>query len=224
MTIDSLNLAGREPIFAVRASLAELVDELVAREGSFRPERLSGIHNPWGLAAGLTDPWVFLEVCESSAIVSAAETIIGPDIILWDAELYLRGADYLAFVADGREGRYWPIEPKQGAVALVAPKVPFELLGVRSLDDVETASGLLREPDQPLLVVRLMPGASRFSRDPDHLAHVTHMNERVLLNYAERPLWLLGGKNTGENDLVTGFAPAVPTWANTADPNHIEER
>ncbi len=221
---DGLDLAGRVSLMPARLPVNEAVARIVARKATIRQERLSGLHNPWGHAVGLTDPWVFLELCESGSVVTLANDLIGPDVILWDSELFAEARGYARFLNEGREGRYWPATPLAGAVVVLpVGRVDPPVLGAR-LDDLgpELLDGI--DPSEPLYVVRLMPATSHFDRDPHHPAQRACMEEQVLINYANRPLWLLSGNDRANNDLVTGFAPAVPVWASGALPAEEEEK
>lgn len=221
---DHLDLAGRISLTPARLPVREAVARIVARKATIRQERLSGIHNPWGHCIGLTDPWSFLDLCESKVVIDAARSVIGPDIILWDSELFAEAGGYAMFLKAGGEGRYWPVTPLAGAVVLVAfdssepsvRAVGLESLGPDALAGFDAA--------EPLYVVRLMPATSRFERDADHPANRACMEEQVLINYANRPLWLLSGADRANNDLVSGFAPAVPVWASGAMPSEREEK
>lgn len=221
---NQLDLAGRVSLTPARLPVREAVARIVARKATIRQERLSGIHNPWGHVIGLTDPWSFLDLCESDVVVDAARSIIGPDVILWDSELFAEASRYGDFVGQGREGRYWPVTPVAGVVVLVAvgrerPEVKavgLEEIGPDALDGFDAT--------EPLYVVRLMPATSRFERDAEHPANRACMEEQVLVNYSNRPLWLLSGADRANNDLVSGFAPAVPVWASGAMPNEREEK
>lgn len=212
------DLAGRIPLGAETKALPALVADIVDMRARLMPEELCGIHNPWGAAAGFTDPWRFLEVCENPEIVGAVRGALGDDIILWDSELFLAGADYEKVAHLDAEGRYWPVEPLEGAVAVVAPESPLRILACARHDGVAEGLDLSGHERQPVLVIRYMSAASRFVRDADHPANRRGMEERVLVNYANQPLWLVSGKNRGGSDLVTGFAPPIPTWATTNRP------
>jgi hypothetical protein len=221
---DQLDLAGRISLTPARLPVREAVASIVARKATIRQERLSGIHNPWGHVIGLTDPWSFLDLCESQVVIDAARSVIGPDIILWDSELFAEAGSYAEFLNAGSEGRYWPVTPLAGAVVLVAigsgefsvRAFGLEKLGPAALDGFD--------PADPLYVIRLMPATSRFDRNADHPANRTCMEEQVLVNYSNRPLWLLCGTDRANNDLVSGFAPAVPVWASGAMPSEREEK
>ena len=152
-----------------------------------RQERLSGLHNPWGFGAGLVDSWLLLDLCEDSEVLDAVENVIGPDILLWDTELYLKASAYLKFVRDGREGRYWPAMPLQGAVVIVTLGAVGQALVCLNLDS--------------------------FQRDARASSNWDAMQEQPLLNFTRRPLWLVRGEDRAGNDFITGFSPQVPRWA-----------
>jgi hypothetical protein len=196
-------------------SVRPIVLDLAARDPRPRPERLSGIHNPWGHAAVLATAWPFLDLCEDAAIVEAVARLIGPDVVLWDSELHLEARSYLRFVEDGRERLYWPATPLAGAVVLVTPQRPadgalcVELAALASLD-----LDHLR-PSEPLYVIRYMPAASLYVRDPRAVRNRAAMEAQPLINYTTRPLWLVAGEDRAGNDFVTGFSPVAPRWAGT---------
>ncbi len=200
-------------------ALQGIVSDLVGRRPRPRPERLSGMHNPWGHAAVLADAWRFLDVCEDANILDSVEALIGPDIVLWDSELHLDAASYLRFVADKREGRYWPASPLRGAVALVAPE---EARSPIIVDVVALSPAVVSTFDAtaPLYVIRYMAAASHFDRDPRAPTNWVAMEEQPLINYATRPLWLLRGEDRAGNDFVTGFSPSVPRWAAIQSEGH----
>lgn len=220
---DGLDLAGRVPLTPARAPLREVVARIAARKEAIRQERLSGIHNPWGHCIGLTDPWAFLDLCESDLVLDAARGVLGPDIILWDSELFAQASRYRAFVRQGREGRYWPVSPLAGVLVLVRPGRDEPTAAAIPLEEMRPEALAAFDDAEPLYVIRLMPATSRFERDPAHPAHRACMEEQVLVNYSNRPLWLLSGADRAGNDLVSGFAPAVPVWASGAPPAEKEE-
>lgn len=201
---------------ALPDALPRRAQDAVARLMAMRPaprrERLSGIHNPWGLAAGLTDPWCFLDLCESATVVDTVESVIGSDIVLWDSELYLRTSDYRAFAAQGREGRYWPALPLAGAVVLIPLGARPAIYAADIRQPVPLPTDLSTD-DDPLYVIRYMPATSMFSRDPKTPANRIAMQEQLLINYTTRPLWLVRGEDRAGNDFVTGFASDPPRWA-----------
>lgn len=220
---DRLDLAGRVSLLPARLPVSEAVAGIVARKASIRQERLSGIHNPWGQAIALTDPWAFLELCESDLVLMPAQQVLGPDVILWDSELFAEAGRYGAFLREGREGRYWPIAPLKGAVVLLAVGRDVPVVTAVELERIGPGAVAGLDAAEPLYVVRLMAATSRFMRDQEHPANRACMEEQVLVNYSNRPLWLLSGSDRAENDLVSGFSSAVPMWAAGATPAEREE-
>ena len=178
-----------------------------------RRELLSGMHNPWRPGPTLVDPWLLLDLCEDPEVLDGVEALIGPDIVLWDTELYLEAADYQRFVLEGREGRYWPAMPLRGALVLVTATGAAP--SVRCLDLARIAREDLSAPDpvSTLYVLRYMPATSHFVRDGRALANWVAMEEQPLINYTTRPLWLMRGEDRAGSDFVTGFSPPVPRWA-----------
>jgi hypothetical protein len=208
-------------------SLAERIESvrsmarmIAARRPPTRGERLSGIHNPWGHAAGLADAWSFLDLCEHPALLDRVELLIGPDIVLWDSQLYLEGSAYLPFIRDGREGRYWPAEPLAGALVLVGLGDAAQAVICADLCSMRMDQLSPLGPGAPVYVIRYMPATSRFVRDARSSANRIAMEEQPLVNYATRALWLVRGNDRAGNDFVTGFSPAVPRWAGTQPKEH----
>jgi hypothetical protein len=208
-TIGLRKVALPEPVLgAVRHELARLASLMVPP----RPERLAGLHNPWSNTATLTNAWAFLDLCEHPLMLECVTELIGPDVILWDSQLYRRPADYQSFVAGRREGRYWPVRPLAGAVSIVSLSEPAPVLhaDVRKLSHIPLSE---LDTEAPAYVVRYMPATSRFVRDPQFRANWIAMEEQPLINYTTRPLWLVGGVDRAGNDFVSGFSENAPNWA-----------
>lgn len=195
------------------AALHAAARQLAQRPRRLRQERLSGLHNPWGHGGALVDPWLLLDLCEDPEVLDSVEALIGPDIVLWDTDLYLEAAAYQRFVAQGREGRYWPAMPLQGAVVLVPAGWPGRPLICIDLAQIAREGLPALDPLSPLYVLRYMPATSHFVRDGRALANWVAMEEQPLINYTTRPLWLMRGEDRAGNDFVTGFSPPVPRWA-----------
>lgn len=190
---------------------------LLSRDPPLAACERSGLHNPWRYGARQHEAWPLLELCEDAKIVAALRDVLGPDIVLWDSELYPTARDYRDFVAADLEGRYWPATPLEGAVALFAMTDETKASVARLSDCAETAAAL--EPDTPLFVARYMPATSLFDRDPQAPANRRCMEERLLFNYTSRPLWLVAGQDRAGSDFVRGFAPPVPRQTGrTVDP------
>ncbi|HET9664843.1 MAG TPA: hypothetical protein VFP00_11515 [Burkholderiales bacterium] len=167
--------------------------------------QLSGAHNPFGRAAALFDAWKFLDVCESAVLLDPAEALLGPDVVLWDSELYL-AADTLN-AARRSEGRYWPADPLAGLIADIS------LASGECL--FSNVNGMSRPPGVSAgahYLIRYMPATSRFNRDPRYPANRRAMEERPLVNYLNRPIWLVRGEDRAGSDFAAGFALTAPAW------------
>ncbi|MBI4195112.1 MAG: resolvase [Betaproteobacteria bacterium] len=175
-----------------------------------RPPRqalLSGTHNPFGRAAILFDPWKFLDVCETAEVLDAVSLLLGPDIVLWDSELYLDAASWDE--ARRSAGRYWPADPLAGAVVDVAlANGRIFVADVRRADNTPPAV-----PGGAHYVIRYMPATSFYNRDPRFPPNRCAMEERPLVNYQNRPIWLVRGEDRAGSDFAAGFAPMAPGWA-----------
>ncbi len=201
------HLSGEPAIDAIAREVARLR----ALRPAPWPERLAALHNSWSNTAVQADRWAFLDLCQSPMILVGIKALIGPDVVLWDSQLYLRSADYEAFTTDGREGRYWPIYPLVGAVAIVSFSNEYPVLH-RKISSSPTDPLALADADQPVYVIRYFAGSSKFTRDPRYPANWLAMEEQVLLNYTSRALWLVAGEDRASNDFVTGFSEQIPSW------------
>lgn len=191
------------------APLNDAAGSLLARRP--RQDQLSGVHNPFGNVIKLLDPWKFLDVCEDADLLDAVCALIGPDVVLWDSELYLDAAAWDA--ARMREGRHWPADPLAGLVVDVplATNRPVFMEVHRAADALTSAPGAH-------YVIRYMPATSLYNRDPRFPPNRLAMEERPLVNYLNRPIWLVRGEDRAGSDFARGFAPAVPGWAADRQP------
>lgn len=208
-----MSIAQVTPWHELTAKAREQFARLRLRDPAPRAERLSGAHNPWGVAAAWIDAWLLLDICQHPCVLDGVQARLGPDLILWDSQVHLCASDYRRFVAEDREGRYGPVDPAAGVVALVQSDAgPWVLArDGRSEAGVDVWAELAM--DEPLYVIRYMPASSRFVRDPAFGPNWLTMEEQPLVNYTRRPLWLVRGSDRAANDFVTGFNPAVPRWA-----------
>jgi hypothetical protein len=190
------------------APLAATAARLASRAP--RQALLCGLHNPFGRASGLCDPWQFLDVCESAEVVEGVARLIGPDVVLWESELYLDCGRLCAALP--LEGRYWPADPLAGALADIALGS-----GRISVWDVRSPALELADASGAHYVIRYMPASSLYNRDPLFPPNVRAMEERPLVNYLDRPLWLVRGEDRAGNDYAAGFQTPAPAWA--ADSN-----
>lgn len=132
--------------------------------------------------------------------------LIGPDLVLWDSELYLDAGTWER--ARPCEGRYWPADPLAGLVADVSLATAQVVLA-----DVRRAGSMPAAAAGAHYVIRYMPATSLYSRDPRFPANRIAMEERPLVNYLNQPLWLVRGEDRAGSDFATGFAAVAPGWA-----------
>ena len=190
------------------AVLLDPIAQAAARLAAKPPRQalLSGVHNPFGRAAQLVDAWRFLELSESGELLDAVSALAGPDLVLWDSELYRDATEWSE--ARRREGRYWPADPLAGVVVDVALGD-----GTATLAAVESAHAAPGPTPGAHYVIRYMPATSHYNRDPRFEPNRLLMEENPLVNYAHRPIWLVRGEDRAGSDFATGFAPMAPGWA-----------
>ncbi len=224
---------------AVAAYALALLGEAWARAaGDARgagPEFLSGIHNPFGLAGRTVDSWGLLDICQSPAIVDAVETLIGPDIVLWESEL-IGQPPGPPRSAPHRDPGVWPIDPPGGVTVRIAITgsgpaaggLRYEPRGGRGSTDLRLRPGDVVFHESRLGVanhhnrgataggeylIRYMAAGARYVRDADFPANRRAAQMAPLINFARRPIWLVRGEDLAGNDFVTGFATTVDQWA-----------
>jgi hypothetical protein len=189
---------------AVAAPARMLARQLVQRRP--RQDLLSGVHNPFGHHACPGEAWRFLDLAESAELLDQVVRVLGPDIVLWDSELY---PDPAAWPRD--EAQYWPVDPLAGTVvALDLERRRTALIDITRLasvfDDIAPRAG-------PCYTLRYMPASSLYNRDPRFAPNRRATQVRPLVNHCNRPIWLVRGKDRAGSDFVTGFAPPAARWA-----------
>ena len=185
------------------ASVRKIANGLAER--TLSQDMLSGIHNPFGYHACAAHAWSFLDIAENTTLLDCVEDAIGPDIILWDSELF----PDLAKLPSG-EACLWPVEPLAGTIAVVSLR-DCDLLLI-DIAQLTTCHALLRTLGGTRYVVRYMPATSQFQRDPSFAANRRGAEARPLVNYAKRPLWLMRGDDRRDNDFATGFSVPAARW------------
>lgn len=169
-------------------------------------DMLSGIHNPFGYHACADRAWSFLDIAESAELLDVVADAIGPDIVLWDSELFLDLADVAENLAE-----FWPVEPLSGALAVVS--MERQRLFLVDIERFADCRGHLPAPVGPAYVLSYMSAWSRFNRDPLIAPNRRMAATRPLVNYEKRPLWLVRGEDRGGNDFDVGFSVRVGQWA-----------
>lgn len=174
-------------------------------------EELSGLHNPFGRAAQSVDSWTLLDIAETGEIAESAAALLGPDVILWDSELYPTGAMLTKAWPDERD--CWPVDPLAGLIAVIPLSNENASAAFVDVARLAPESGARIPLGEPVYALRYMPATSHFNRDPYFAANRRAAERRPLVNHANRPIWLICGQDRGGNDLVTGFAPTTLSWA-----------
>ncbi len=168
-------------------------------------DMLSGIHNPFGHHACVEQAWSFLDIAESAALLDSVEDVLGPDIVLWDSELYL---DLSTLSPD--EAPTWPVEPLAGTIAVISVETgDLLLIDITRLMD---SHAVLQSLGGSHYVVRYMPATSQFNRDPRFAPNRLATELRPLVNYPRRPIWLARGEDRRDNDVATGFSLPAARW------------
>lgn len=217
-----LTTAGHPVAAPTLAFLVETCGRAAGEARYARPEFLSGIHNPFGLAGRLVDSWGLLDICQSPAIVDAVEALIGPDIVLWESELIVQPPGPFP-AAPHHDPEVWPIDPPGGVTACIAITGPEPTAGglhARPGDVVFHESGIRvarhnnrGETARAEYLIRYMPASARYVRDADFPANRRAAQRAPLINFQRRPIWLVRGTDLAGNDFVTGFAATVGQWA-----------
>ncbi|MBX9699321.1 MAG: phytanoyl-CoA dioxygenase family protein [Acetobacteraceae bacterium] len=70
-------------------------------------------------------PWVH-EIVTQPTVLDAVESVIGPDILCWGSQFFMKGAGDAAFVSWHQDGTYWGLSSPEVVTAWIAltPSVP----------------------------------------------------------------------------------------------------
>jgi len=132
---------------ATVARLRTTLDRLISENPGIRPERLVSVHLEGRNAEGVKGSRDFLELAMNPEIVGMVAQLIGPDVILWGAQVFCKpGGDGME-VPWHQDGHYWPIRPLATCTVWIA------------LDASTVENGCLR----------VIPGSHREGRLYDHL-------------------------------------------------------
>jgi hypothetical protein len=179
------------------------------------PQRLSGSHNPWGQAADLIDTWSVLEFFSAPGCVEPVKTLLGPDLILWDTQ-WIKGPLQLHdCLAQECATDWWPIDPAVGAMVFVDLHADQCIAAVAGASDesLRAVDCFVSAAQGPLWLARYMAASSRYVRSKEFDGNRRQVERCPLINYTNRPIWLVAGEDRAGNDFVSGFNNPVPTWA-----------
>jgi hypothetical protein len=189
--------------------------EALERTRALLPQRLSGSHNPWGQAADLIDTWSVLEFFSAPVCVEPVKALSGPDLILWDTQ-WIKGPSQLHdSLAQECATNWWPIDPAVGAMVFVDLNADQCIAVVAGASDesLQAVNRFVIAAQGPLWLARYMAAGSRFVRSKEFHANRRQIERCPLINYTNRPIWLVAGEDLAGNDFVSGFNNPVPTWA-----------
>ena len=225
---------------------ADILDALFeARNKLYRDAKLRsynylcGVHNPYGIAAGLVDSWKLLSICQSEDLLALVKPIYGNDLLLCESSFIDLGARC-------RHNGWWrhstviPIDPPKGMIIricldsiikleyLVAdPKFDYDdqnhlvkrTISLKpgqavceSMDVLHRYAGSQPLPAENAYLVYYSPASAQFLRQWDHPTQLRLTVDLPLINYSQSPIWLVSGTNSGQNDLATGFRRPVARW------------
>jgi chlorinating enzyme len=127
-------------------SLRDAVEHVIAANPGVRPEKLVNVHKAGRNPQGLMGDARFLELGRDPNLLDIVSDILGPDIILWGAQLMCKPVGESLKFPWHQDGAAWAIDPLATCTAWVA------------LDDSCADNGCLR----------LIPGSHRERRLLQH--------------------------------------------------------
>ncbi len=114
------------------ARLREGLEQLIKDNPNVRTEKLISAHLSDYSNEGVRGNRVFLEFASDPDILDLAECLIGPDMILWGAQVFCKPPGDGMEVPWHQDGQYWPIRPLATCTVWVA------------IDDVTRENGAMR--------------------------------------------------------------------------------
>jgi hypothetical protein len=102
------------------AGLQTALDELIEANPGVRPEQLISAHVANGGGERVKGHRAFLDFAHDPAILDMVEQLIGPDIVLWGAQIFCKRAGDGMEIPWHQDGRYWPIRPLATCTVWVA--------------------------------------------------------------------------------------------------------
>ena len=112
--------------------LQEGLEQLIKDNPNVRTEKLISAHLSEYANEGVRGNKVFLEFASDPDILDLAESVIGPDMILWGAQVFCKPPGDGMEVPWHQDGQYWPIRPLATCTVWVA------------IDDVNHENGAMR--------------------------------------------------------------------------------
>jgi len=114
------------------ARLREGLEQLIKDNPNIRSEKLISAHLSEYANEGVRGNRIFLEFASDPDLLDLVECVIGPDMILWGAQVFCKPAGDGMEVPWHQDGQYWPIRPLATCTVWVA------------IDDVTRENGAMR--------------------------------------------------------------------------------
>jgi hypothetical protein len=114
------------------ARLREGLDQLIKDNPNVRSEKLISAHISEDTNEGVRGNKIFFEFATDPELLDLVEGVIGPDLILWGAQVFCKPPGDGMEVPWHQDGEYWPIRPLATCTVWVA------------IDDVTPENGAMR--------------------------------------------------------------------------------
>ncbi len=114
------------------ARLREGLDQLIKDNPNVRSEKLISAHISEETNEGVRGNKAFFEFATDPELLDLVESVIGPDLILWGAQVFCKPPGDGMEVPWHQDGEYWPIRPLATCTVWVA------------IDDVTPENGAMR--------------------------------------------------------------------------------
>jgi hypothetical protein len=102
------------------ARLREGLEQLIKDNPNVRGEKLISAHITENSSDGVRGNRIFFEFATDPDLLDLVECVIGPDIILWGAQVFSKPAGDGKEVPWHQDGQYWPIRPLATCTVWVA--------------------------------------------------------------------------------------------------------
>lgn len=93
------------------AKLQALTERLIADNPTLINKAMVGLHLPQTGAQGLVTTRDWLDFATDPDLLDMMSELIGPDIVLWDCQMFYKRSGGGPATPWHRDGRYWPIRP-----------------------------------------------------------------------------------------------------------------
>jgi non-haem Fe2+, alpha-ketoglutarate-dependent halogenase len=123
---DAAHYASQGYVFPIRVVPAAQADTLLARLRA--TEALCGgrLEGRMNQKPHLLFPWI-ADLVRHPAVLDAVQSVIGPDILCWGSQFFMKGAHDPAYVSWHQDGTYWGLSSPDVVTAWIAftPSVPL---------------------------------------------------------------------------------------------------